>query len=218
MNSNGLRQQFRSLGALLLERGLLTHSQLEGALEEQKRSGDKLGRILVARGWVREKDILTVLQGMMVVVFQLAGEDYGVETLLVREIIRHQEARKLPSAPAWLEGVIDYRGQVVPVVNLMRRLGRDEMLLDSAARIIIYEGGGGRAWGLMVDSVSAVVQVGREQLEDGPGGWQPKGVPQRWLAGLARLENRHVALLNIDEVVASGEAEAGEVLQSEGLR
>lgn len=218
MNNSGLRQQFRSLGALLLERGLLTHSQLEGALEEQKRTGEKLGRILVSKGWVREKDILTVLQGMMVVVFQLSGEDYGVETLLVREIIRHQASRKLPTAPAWLEGVIDYRGQVVPVVNLMRRLGRGELPLDNAARIIIYEGGGGgRAWGLMVDSVSAVVQVGREQLEDGPGGWQPKGVPARWLAGLAKLESRHVALLNMDEVLASGEAEASEALQSGGL-
>lgn len=217
MTTSGLRQQFRSLGALLLERGLLTHHQLEGALEEQKRSGEKLGRILVSRGWVREKDILTVLQGMMVVVFQLAGEDYGVETLLVREIIRHQEARKLPSAPDWLEGVIDYRGQVVPVVNLMRRLGRQEQPLENAARIIIYEGGGGRAWGLMVDSVSAVVQVGREQLEDGPGGWHPKGVPARWMSGLAKLESRPVALLNMDEVLASGEAEAGELLQSEGL-
>lgn len=217
MSAIGVRQQFRSLGALLMERGLLTQAQLESALEEQKRSGEKLGRILVSRGWVREKDILTVLQGMMVVVFQLAGEDYGVETLLVREIIRHQPSRALPAAPAWLEGVIDYRGQVVPVVNLVRRLGRAESPLDSAARIIIYEGGMGRAWGLQVDGVSAVVQVGREQLEDGPSGWHPKGLPMRWLAGLARLDGRSVALLNMEEVLAAGEAEAGPALQTEGL-
>jgi len=217
MSGNGLRQQFRSLGALLLERGLLTHAQLEGALEEQKRTGEKLGRILVNRGWVREKDILTVLQGMMVVVFQIGGEDYGVETLLVREIIRHQDSRALPSAPAWLEGVIDYRGRVVPVVSLARRLGRESAPLEAAARIIIYENGNGRSWGLLVDSVSAVVHVGREQLEEGPGAWQPRGIPSRWLSGLARLDSRHVALLNMEEVLAAGEAEAGEALSRGGL-
>ncbi|HTB33625.1 MAG TPA: chemotaxis protein CheW, partial [bacterium] len=109
---NGVRQQFRSLGALLMERGLLTPAQLDAALDEQKRSGEKLGRILVSRGWVRDKDILTVLQGMMVVIFQLKDEDYGVETLQVREIIRWAAARPLPDSPPWLAGLIDYRGLV----------------------------------------------------------------------------------------------------------
>lgn len=214
---NGVRQQFRSLGALLMERGLLTSAQLEAALEEQKRSGEKLGRILVSRGWVRDKDILTVLQGMMVVIFQLKDEDYGVETLQVREIIRWAAARPLPDSPPWLAGLIDYRGQVVPVVDMAVRLNRIPSDLDSAARIVIFEGAGARTWGLQVDSVSAVVQVGRDQLEEAAAGWQPKGVPLRWLAGLARLEGRQVALLNMDEVLVSGEAEAAAALgQGEG--
>ncbi len=210
---NGLRQQFRSLGALLMERGLLTPVQLDAALEEQKRSGDKLGRILVSKGWVRDRDILSVLQGMMVVVFQLRDEDYGVETLQVREIIRWLSPRGLPGAPAWLAGVIDYRGQVVPVVDMAARLGRPPLQeMEAAARIVIYEGSAGRTWGLMVDSVSAVVQVGRDQLEDGPPSWQPAGVPLRWLAGLAKLDGRPVALLNMEEVLSAGEAEAAGVL------
>ena len=212
---NGVRQQFRSLGALLMERGLLTAAQLDAALDEQKRSGEKLGRILVSRGWVRDKDILSVLQGMMVVVFQLRDEDYGVETLQVREIIRWVAARPLPDSPPWLAGVIDYRGQVVPVVDMALRLNRIPSELDSAARIVIFEGAGARTWGLQVDSVSAVVQVGRDQLEEAAAGWQPQGVPVRWLAGLARLEGRQVALLNMDEVLASGEAEASAALQGE---
>lgn len=216
MSQGVVRQQFRSLGALLLERGLLTQAQLEQALDEQKRNGGKLGRILVARGWVRERDILAVLQGMMVVVFQVGEEDYGVETLLVREIIRHVPAQPLPDAPVWLEGVIDYRGKVVPVVSLARRLGREARPLEAAARIIVYEGGGDRSWGLLVDAVSAVVQVGREQLEDGAGAWQPRGLPARWLAGLARLEGKPVALLNMDEVLASGRAEAETALAQGG--
>ncbi len=207
-----VRQQFRSLGALLIERGLLTHAQLEQALDEQKRTGEKLGRILTSRSWVREKDILSVLQGMMVVVFQLDGEDYGVETLLVREIIRQVEARPLPAAPAWMQGLIDYRGQVVPVLDLGVRLGR-AVKRDEAARIIVYEERGGRSWGLLVDSVSAVVQVGRDQLENEASAWAPKGVPTRWLAGLARLDTRPVALLNLDEILSDGHAEADPALE-----
>jgi purine-binding chemotaxis protein CheW len=197
---------------LLMERGLLTHAQLEQALDEQKRTGEKLGRILTSRGWVREKDILTVLQGMMVVVFQLDGEDYGVETLLVREIIRQAPARPLPASPAWLEGLIDYRGKVVPVIDLGVRLGR-AVKRDEAARVIVYEERGGRSWGLLVDSVSAVVQVGREQLENEASAWSPKGVPTRWLAGLARLDSRPVALLNLDEILSDGHAEADPALE-----
>jgi purine-binding chemotaxis protein CheW len=207
-----VKQQFRSLGALLLGRGLLTQGQLDQALDEQKRSGEKLGRILISRGWVREKDILLVLNGMMVVVFQVGGEDYGVETLLVREIIRPQPARGLPAAPAWLVGVIDYRGKVVPVIDLVLRLGRAVERGD-AARIIVYEESSGRSWGLLVDSVSAVVQVGHEQLESEAAQWQPKGVPPRWISGLARLDAKPVALLNLDEILAEGLAEAGASLE-----
>lgn len=214
---SGMRQQFRSLGTLLMERGLLTRTQLDSALDDQKRSGEKLGRILVARGWVRDKDILAVLNGMMVVVFQLGGEDYGVETLLVREIVRHQEARPLPSAPGWLEGLIDYRGLVVPVVDLGRRLGLAGAAAGDAARTIIYEGSGSRAWGLRVDSVSAVVQVASEQLDSAQGGWGLKGLPARWLAGMARLGGTSVALLNIDELLAAGALESAAVLAEGGL-
>jgi purine-binding chemotaxis protein CheW len=196
-----------------MDRGLLTHVQLEQALDEQKRTGEKLGRILTSRGWVREKDILAVLQGMMVVVFQLDTEDYGVETLLVREIIRNLEARPLPAAPPWMLGVIDYRGKVVPVMDLGLRLGRS-VRRDESARIIIYEERGGRSWGLVVDSVSAVVQFGREQLENESNSWSPKGVPLRWLSGLARLDSKPVALLNLDEILSDGSAEAGAVMET----
>ncbi|HTB23300.1 MAG TPA: chemotaxis protein CheW [bacterium] len=202
-----MRQQFRSLGALLMENGLLTKEQLDSALSEQKRSGEKLGRILVARGWVRDKDILTVLNGMMMVVLQLQGEDYGIETLQVREIIRYQRGRPLSGEPRWLEGVIDYRGRVVPVVDLRQRLGIPPAEDGDALRVIVYEGVSGKAWGLKVDSVSAVIQVASEQLDDAPEGWKRMDLPLSWLAGLARLEGKTVALLNVEELLAAGALE-----------
>jgi purine-binding chemotaxis protein CheW len=198
---NGVRQQFRSLGALLMERGLLTQGQLESALEEQKLTGTKLGRILVGRGWVRDKDIVLVLQGMTVVVFQVGGALFGMESLQVLEIIRHLEARSVPGAQSWVEGVIDYRGKVVPVMSLARRLGKPEEAPGPATRIIVYEGRTAGTWGLQADSVLSVVHVSSGQLADAALG-ETCGLPPLWLSGWASLETGPVALLNIEEVLA----------------
>ncbi len=185
---------------------------MEQALEEQKVSGEKLGRILTAKGWVGERDILTVMQGMMVVVFQLDGEDYGVETLSVLEIIRLAPVRPLPSAPAWLQGVIDFRGQVVPVLDMGVRMGRAARR-DEGARIIVYQDRQRQVWGLLVDSVSAVMQVSREQLENDGQAWTPKGVPLRWVMALVRIDGKPVALWKLDEILMDGQAEAKPALE-----
>ncbi|MGH7442734.1 MAG: chemotaxis protein CheW [bacterium] len=200
-----LRQQFHSLGALLIEKGLLTQDRLDLALVEQKQSGEKLGRILVARGWVRDRDIHLVLNGMMVVVFRLGGVDFGVETLLVREIARHQPSRPLPGAPVWLDGVCDYRGQVIPVLDLAARLGRPAAPLLDSARTIVYEGPGGRLWGLKVDSVSAVIQVASEGLDDPSAVGPDRGLDMAWLVGLAHVDGAEVVLLNVDALLAQGD-------------
>ncbi len=208
---SAIRQQLRSLGALLLEKGLIRQSQLDQALVEQKASGEKLGRILVQRGWVRESDIVAVLEGMMVVVFHLGGDDFAMPSLEVREIIRYLPARPLPGAPDYLEGIINYRQRVVPVLNLGRRLQRPAMAVDEATRIIIYEHGT-RVYGLQVDSVSAVNQVRGEELDTSQR--TLAGVPSRWLIGMARLGERSVAVLQIDEVLRGEEALADHALQS----
>ncbi len=204
--SGGVRQQFRSLGALLMEKGLLTPERLEEALLEQKRTGGRLGRILVARGWVRERDIHLVLDGMMVVVFRLGASDFGIETLLVREIVRHEAPRPVPGAPDWLAGVRDYRGRAIPVVDLASRLGlRPSGPPGPAARSIVYEGPGGRLWGLTVDSVSAVTQVSSERLEERAEAVDC-GLDPAWVGAVARLDQGPVAVLNMDALLG-GDAE-----------
>ena len=100
-----IRQQLRSLGALLLERGLVKQIDLDAALNEQKNSGEKLGRILVRRGLVTEANIVTALEGIMVVVFNLGADEFAMPSLEVREIIRHRPALPLPGAPSYLEGI-----------------------------------------------------------------------------------------------------------------
>jgi purine-binding chemotaxis protein CheW len=199
---SGIVKQQRSLGALLVERGLLSRPQLELALEEQKKSGEKLGRVLVRMNFVREKDILAVLQGLMVVVFSLAGEHFAMESLLVREIIRYKESVPLPSVPSYMEGLIHYRSHVVPVLNLRARFGLPKVEPDEKTRIIVFEEPK-RQVGVLVDEVGAVIQVPREQLEDMPDAFL--GLPSQFLYGRAHLEGRSVTVLHFDSILDSDE-------------
>jgi purine-binding chemotaxis protein CheW len=200
---SGILKQKRSLGTLLVERGLLTHAQLELALTEQKRGGEKLGRVLLRMGFVRERDIVTAMDGLMAVVFTVAGLPFAVESLLVREIIRAKPAFPLPQAPAWMDGLIHYRSHVVPVMNLRARLGLPKAESDERSRIIIFEEPG-RQVGVLVDEVGAVSQIPSEQLEPAPQGHF--GIPSQLISALARLEGVVVTVLHLEALFDYAEA------------
>jgi purine-binding chemotaxis protein CheW len=199
---SGILKQQRSLGALLVERGLLNPSQLDLALAQQKKTGEKLGKVLVRMGFVRQRDILTVMEGLMAVVFSVCGEPFAVESLLVREIIRYKPAMPLPQAPPWMDGLIHYRSHVVPVMNLRARLGLPKGEADDRARIIIFEEPS-RQVGILVDEVGAVTQISREQLEDAPQGQM--GIPAALIYALARIEGAVVTLLNLEALFDYGD-------------
>jgi purine-binding chemotaxis protein CheW len=194
----GILKQQRSLGSLLVERGLLSATQLDLALQHQKKSGEKLGKILVKLGFVRQRDILAVMEGMMAVVFNVCGEPFAVESLLVREIIRYKPAIPLPQAPKWMDGLIHYRSHVVPVLNLRARLGLPAGDLDDRARIIIFEEPN-RQVGVLVDEVGSVTQISHEQLEDAPQGQM--GIPAALIYALARIDGMVVTLLNFEALL-----------------
>ena len=196
----GILKQQRSLGALLLERGLLSRPQLEAALEEQKKTGEKLGKVLVRLNFVRERDIFSVMQGLMAVVFSMAGEAFAIESLLVREIIRYKPSIPLPGSPAFVEGLIHYRSHVVPVINLRTRLSLPPSAVDERTRIIIFEEPR-RQVGVLVDEVGAVAQISREQLEEAPQGHG--GLPPEFVYGLAHLDGRAVTVLNFEVLLDS---------------
>jgi purine-binding chemotaxis protein CheW len=202
-------KQQRSLGSLLVEKEMLTRAQLDVALEEQRKSGGKLGKVLVRLGFVRERDILAVLEGIMAVLFSVAGQSFAVESLLVREIIRAKEALPLPQAPAWMEGLFHYRGKVLPLMNLRARFGLPKAVQDEKTRIIIFEEPS-RQVGIQVDEVSAVVQVQRDQIEDVHQGHS--GIPGLLVYGLVRIEGRVVTMLDFEALLEYAEAVQMKVL------
>jgi purine-binding chemotaxis protein CheW len=197
-----IHHQEKTLGQILEDSGLIRRDQLAKGLEEQKRTGEPLGRILVRQGWVSERDVINALRGLLVVTFQLGGEDFGVETLFIREIIRATTAVPVPQTPGYLEGIINIRNRVIPVVDLRKRLGLQPAAMDDASRIIICEMPNRNA-GLVVDSVGAVMQLKMENLMNASGTAQ--SIPAKYIYGLGRLGNQIITLLDLETLLESKE-------------
>lgn len=133
-----------------------------------------------------------------VVVFELAGESYGIDISVVQEIIRRPPVTPVPRAPECVEGVINLRGRVIPVVNLRSRFRLPPIEADRAARIIVLEHEGQTA-GFAVDAVAEVLRVPAAAVE-APGATLSSPETAH-LRGIAKLDDRLVVLLNLDRVV-----------------
>src|ERR1700716_637662 len=142
------------------------------------------------------------------VVFHLGAELYGVEISRVHEIIRLQAVTRVPRAPAFVEGVINLRGKVIPVVDLRRRFGLPLADHTRASRIVVVEIGD-QVVGIVVDGVSEVLRVNKGTIE--PPSPVVAGIESDYLQGIAKLPDRLVILLNLDRVLARDERRALEV-------
>src|SRR5579885_3918603 len=106
----------------------------------------------------------TVVQ---VVSFKLATEEYGVDISQVQEIIRMVEITHVPRAPRFMEGVINLRGQLIPIIDLRTRFSMPRAEQTKSTRIVVTEIGAKRV-GMVVDSVSEVLRLPTDQIEDAP--------------------------------------------------
>jgi purine-binding chemotaxis protein CheW len=149
--------------------------------------------------------LATVGEERQLVVFQLGAELYGVEIARVHEIIRHQTVTTVPRAPIFVEGVINLRGKVIPVVDLRRRFGLPTADHTRATRIVVVEIGD-QVVGMVVDSVSEVLRINTSTIE--PPNPVVAGIDSEYLNGIAKLPDRLVILLDLDRVLAREERRA----------
>lgn len=133
-----------------------------------------------------------------VVVFELASESYGVDISRVREIIRPPAITAVPRAAWHIEGVINLRGRVIPVVNLRRRFGLPEAARERASRIVVVEVSG-HIVGMAVDAVSEVLHIPSGAVE-APGATLASAETSH-LRGIAKLNDSLVILLDLDRVI-----------------
>jgi len=138
--------------------------------------------------------------------FELDRQEYGLEILKVKEIIGMMGITAIPQTPDYVKGVINLRGRVIPVIELRARFGMSEKEYDDRTCIIVVEIESGDIriqMGIIVDSVSEVLNVSRDDLE-----LTPKfgvTINTDFILGMAKSKATVRTLLNIDNVLTSNE-------------
>ncbi|HEY8528858.1 MAG TPA: chemotaxis protein CheW [Paenibacillaceae bacterium] len=137
------------------------------------------------------------------IVFKLADESYGIEVDKVRTIERMSPVTRVPKTPPFVKGVINLRGNVVPVIDLRGRFGLPEVEPDANTRIVIVNVADMEV-GFIVDSANDVIDLTEDMIEDPPE--IVGGVKAKYLRGVAKLEDgRLLVLLNLSEVLNKSE-------------
>jgi purine-binding chemotaxis protein CheW len=136
----------------------------------------------------------------------LAGEEYGIEILKVKEIIGMMPITTVPLTPPFVKGVINLRGKVIPVVNLRLKFGMDEVAYTDRTCIIVVEikrQGGSVLIGIVVDSVSEVLNIKANDIEETPA--FGVRVDTNYILGMAKMSGGVKILLDIDRVLNADE-------------
>jgi purine-binding chemotaxis protein CheW len=139
------------------------------------------------------------------VVFDLAAEGYGVDIGAVREIIRMQDITKVPGAPPFVEGIINLRGNVIPVVDLRKRFALEVSERNRDNRILVVDIGG-QDIGVVVDAVTEVLRIASDSVE--PPSAVITTADSVYLLGIVKLEGRLVILLDLEKVLTETEKNA----------
>lgn len=139
---------------------------------------------------------------LQLVTFSIGGEEFGVEILKVQEIVRSMEMTRVPSAPAFVEGVVNLRGRVIPIIDMRKRFGLERKDHDSRTRIIVIDMNG-VVTGFVVDSVSEVLRLPRNTIEPPPP--VVAGIESDYISGVGKLEDRLLILLDMDSLLSSKE-------------
>jgi purine-binding chemotaxis protein CheW len=138
--------------------------------------------------------------------FELGGEEYGIDVLTVREIIRIPTVTRMPNTADYVDGIINLRGTVVPIISLRRRFGLMECEQDRRNRILVMETGGGLT-GFVVDAVAEVIRVSAADIQPPPGAVQGKAT-QDCITGVISHGERLLITLDIDRLFNDAERSA----------
>ena len=155
----------------------------------------------------RKKSEVDLLQ---LVTFRIGEEEFGVDILRVQEILRTMAITRVPKAPDFVEGVINLRGKVIPIIDLRKRFALEVREHDKHTRIIVIEISN-MIVGFVVDAVSEVLRVPADTVEPPPPAVMG-GIDSEYISGAGKLEDRLLILLDLDKLLSQEEqAELGQV-------
>jgi purine-binding chemotaxis protein CheW len=145
-----------------------------------------------------DEDLLTDVDVIQLVTFILDDVDYGIDILSVHEIMRMPNIARLPNAPPFIKGVINLRGNVIPVVDVRERFGFPVAEITDLTRIIVIETME-KLVGLLVDNVHQVVRLPESNVD--PPAELVEGVSEVFIKGIGRLNKRLVVILNLNNML-----------------
>jgi purine-binding chemotaxis protein CheW len=134
--------------------------------------------------------------------FRLDNEEYAIAITRIQEIILMKPITRIPQVPDFIEGLINLRGSVIPIFNLRKRFGLPSRERDDETRTIVVNVHD-KTVGCIVDAVTQVIRINRDQVQPPPLGVM--AVSHNYLAGLARLDDRLVIILDIDKLFDDNE-------------
>ena len=143
--------------------------------------------------------------GRQVLTFMLGTEEYGVDILRVQEIRGWDQATPIPNTPDFIRGVINLRGTIVPIVDMRLRLGMPARVYGPTTVVIVLKVIGAtrnRTMGVVVDAVSDVHVVSESEVRCPPG---LSSIDAEFVDGLATVDEKMLIVVNVDELLNSGE-------------
>lgn len=141
----------------------------------------------------------TILQ---LVSFNIGEEEFGVDILGVQEINRMIDITRVPNAPSYVEGVINLRGKVIPVIDLRKRLAMPTRTHDHETRIIVVEIEG-KIIGFVVDKVNEVLRIPQSVTEAPPA--MVSGIKSDYITAIGKLSDRLIILLDLAKILNDDE-------------
>ncbi len=165
----------------------MENEETKVALSEEKRNFENEDEELLAEG-----DVLQFVS------FELDNIRYGISILSVHEILRYPEMTRLPNVPRFIKGVINLRGNVIPVVNIRTRFSFTETEITDFTRIIVVDNEG-KLIGLLVDSVSQVIRIPERNID--PPSEIIEGVSKDFISGIGRLDGALIIILSLNHLL-----------------
>jgi len=148
-----------------------------------------------------------------IVGFRVGAETFGVSIQTVHEIVRIMEITAVPDAPIYIEGVINLRGKIIPVVDLRKRFGEKTITSSKKNRILVTEIGA-KMVGLVVDSASEVLKIPPSDIDPPPNVFEEGEL--NYVTGVAKLGNRLIILVDMSKIMQRGELRrVGEVAEKQ---
>ncbi len=144
------------------------------------------------------------------VIFKLGKEEYGIDIMNVSEIVQYQESVKVPNSPVFIEGIINYRGKVIPIVCLKKKFKMESSINDANTRIIVINTND-RQIGFLVDEASQTVRIDDSDIDPTPD--IITGIERKYITGVGKVDNRLIILINLEKVLTDDDKEKIEMLE-----